>query len=95
MALAPLTFSKSTRWGPNRGADPRNPQPGQRRGNRSRDPAPVTPTPPYFVRDDRKRPLEDFNAGLATLTFQEQLGSMLAKVYRLEKLAPSWPICWV
>jgi len=42
----------------------------------------------YFVRDDRKRPLEDFNAHLATLTFQEQLGSMLAKVYRLEKLTP-------
>lgn len=40
----------------------------------------------YFVRDDRKRPLEDFNKDLATLTFQEQLGSMLAKVYRLEKL---------
>jgi glycyl-tRNA synthetase len=43
----------------------------------------------YFVRDDRKRPLEDYNARLATLTFQEQLGSMLAKVYRLEKLAPA------
>jgi glycyl-tRNA synthetase len=40
----------------------------------------------YFVRQDRKRPLEDFNHGLAKLTFQEQLGSMLAKVYRLEKL---------
>ena len=35
-----------------------------------------------------KRPLEDYNAHLATLTFQEQLGSMLAKAYRLEKLAP-------
>ena len=43
----------------------------------------------YFVRDDRKHPLEDYNARLATLTFQEQLGSMLAKVYRLEKLTPA------
>ncbi len=42
----------------------------------------------YFVRADRKRPLEDFNADLATLTFQEQLGSMLSKAYRLEKLTP-------
>ncbi|MBX7233640.1 MAG: glycine--tRNA ligase subunit beta [Caldilineales bacterium] len=40
----------------------------------------------YFVRRDHKRPLEDFNRDLAKLTFQEQLGSMLAKVYRLEKL---------
>ncbi|MCS7039365.1 MAG: glycine--tRNA ligase subunit beta [Anaerolineae bacterium] len=40
----------------------------------------------YFVRQDRKRPLEDFNRDLAKLTFQEQLGSMLARVYRLEKL---------
>ncbi len=42
----------------------------------------------YFVRADRKRPLEDFNKDLATLTFQEQLGSMLSKVHRLEKLTP-------
>ena len=34
----------------------------------------------YFVREDRKRPLEDFNADWQTLTFQEQLGSMLDKV---------------
>ncbi len=40
----------------------------------------------YFVREDRKHPLEDFNRDLAKLTFQEQLGSMLAKAYRLEKL---------
>ncbi len=40
----------------------------------------------YFVRQDRKRPLEDFNRDLAKLTFQEQLGSMLARVSRLEKL---------
>ncbi len=40
----------------------------------------------YFVRQDRKRPLEDFNRDLAKLTFQEQLGSMLARVARLEKL---------
>jgi glycyl-tRNA synthetase len=42
----------------------------------------------YFVRDDSKRPLEDFNRRLSTLTFQEQLGSMLDKVHRLQKLAP-------
>jgi glycyl-tRNA synthetase len=42
----------------------------------------------YFVREDRKKPLEAFNDGLATLTFQEQLGSMLDKVRRLERLAP-------
>jgi glycyl-tRNA synthetase len=42
----------------------------------------------YFVREDRKKPLESFNARLATLTFQEQLGSMLDKVNRLERLVP-------
>ncbi len=43
----------------------------------------------YFVREDRKRPLESFNAGLAKLTFQEKLGSMLDKVRRLERLTPA------
>ncbi|MCO6452080.1 MAG: glycine--tRNA ligase subunit beta [Caldilineales bacterium] len=42
----------------------------------------------YFVREDRKRPLESFNADLQKLTFQEQLGSMLDKVHRLEQLTP-------
>lgn len=42
----------------------------------------------YFVRADRSRPLEAYNQRLATLTFQEQLGSMLAKVARLEQLTP-------
>jgi glycyl-tRNA synthetase len=42
----------------------------------------------YFVRDDSKQPLQEFNRRLATLTFQEQLGSMLDKVHRLEKLTP-------
>jgi len=43
----------------------------------------------YFVREDSKRPLEAFNQRLATLTFQERLGSVLDKVRRLEKLTPA------
>ena len=42
----------------------------------------------YFVKEDRKRPLESFNPDLAKLTFQEKLGSMLDKVHRLEQLTP-------
>lgn len=42
----------------------------------------------FFVTQDRKQPLEAFTPKLATLTFQEQLGSMLDKVRRLEKLVP-------
>ena len=42
----------------------------------------------YFYREDVKRPLEEFLPRLSTLTFQEQLGSMLDKTQRLEKLAP-------
>ncbi|RME85013.1 MAG: glycine--tRNA ligase subunit beta [Caldilineae bacterium] len=42
----------------------------------------------YFVRQDLSRPLESYNERLSTLTFQEQLGSMLDKVHRLEKLTP-------
>ncbi|MCS6844717.1 MAG: glycine--tRNA ligase subunit beta [Caldilineales bacterium] len=42
----------------------------------------------YFVEHDRSQPLEAFTPKLATLTFQEQLGSMLDKVRRLERLVP-------
>ncbi len=40
----------------------------------------------FFYREDTKRPLEKFLPRLATLTFQEQLGSMLDKTKRLEQL---------
>ncbi len=43
----------------------------------------------FFVREDRKHRLEDFFPKLDTLTFQEQLGSMLAKQRRLEALVPA------
>ena len=42
----------------------------------------------FFYDADRKQPLEAFTPRLATLTFQEQLGSVLDKVKRLERLAP-------
>lgn len=42
----------------------------------------------FFYGNDKKQKLEDFLPKLATLTFQEKLGSMLDKVHRLEKLAP-------
>ena len=42
----------------------------------------------FFYDADRKQPLEAFTPLLATLTFQEQLGSVLDKVKRLERLAP-------
>jgi glycyl-tRNA synthetase len=42
----------------------------------------------YFYREDTARPLESFLPRLATLTFQEQLGSMLDKARRLEELVP-------
>jgi len=42
----------------------------------------------YFYRADAARPLEQFLPRLATLTFQEQLGSMLDKTHRLEQLVP-------
>jgi glycyl-tRNA synthetase len=42
----------------------------------------------FFVEHDRRQPLADFTPRLATLTFQEQLGSMLDKVQRLEQLTP-------
>ena len=40
----------------------------------------------YFFRADSARPLEAFTPRLATLTFQEKLGSMLDKVQRVERL---------
>lgn len=40
----------------------------------------------YFVREDRKKPLEAFLPRLATMTFQVELGSMLDKTKRLEAL---------
>ena len=42
----------------------------------------------FFYDADRKKPLEAFTPRLGTLTFQEQLGSVLDKVKRLERLAP-------
>ncbi|NPV09599.1 MAG: glycine--tRNA ligase subunit beta [Anaerolineae bacterium] len=42
----------------------------------------------YFFREDQKRKLEDFLPRLSTLTFQEQLGSMLDKAHRIEALVP-------
>jgi glycyl-tRNA synthetase len=42
----------------------------------------------FFVEHDRRQSLAAFTPRLATLTFQEQLGSMLDKVQRLERLAP-------
>jgi len=40
----------------------------------------------FFYREDTQKPLEEFLPRLATLTFQEQLGSMLDKTRRLEQL---------
>ncbi|MGB9640893.1 MAG: glycine--tRNA ligase subunit beta, partial [Anaerolineales bacterium] len=40
----------------------------------------------YFVKDDLKHPLEFYLPRLSTLTFQKNLGSMLDKTQRLEKL---------
>ena len=42
----------------------------------------------FFVREDLKHRLEDFFPKLDTLTFQEKLGSMLAKQRRVERLTP-------
>jgi glycyl-tRNA synthetase len=41
----------------------------------------------FFIREDRKRKLEDFRPRLATLAFQAKLGSMLEKSERIERLA--------
>ncbi len=43
----------------------------------------------YFFKADSAHKLEHFTPRLATLTFQEKLGSMLDKTYRLERLAPA------
>ncbi len=43
----------------------------------------------FFFENDTRKPLESFLPRLDTLTFQEQLGSMLDKSKRLEKLVPS------
>ncbi len=43
----------------------------------------------YFYRQDTGRPLESYTPRLSTLTFHEQLGSMLDKVERLKALAPA------
>jgi glycyl-tRNA synthetase len=42
----------------------------------------------FFFKADTEKPLADFLPRLDTLTFQEQLGSMLDKSKRLETLAP-------
>jgi len=42
----------------------------------------------FFYKADTSKKLEDFLPRLNTLTFQEQLGSVLDKVTRLEKLVP-------
>jgi len=42
----------------------------------------------FFYREDTSKPLEEFLPRLDTLTFQEQLGSMLDKTQRLEQLTP-------
>ncbi|MGD2143586.1 MAG: glycine--tRNA ligase subunit beta [Anaerolineae bacterium] len=42
----------------------------------------------FFYKEDTKQPLEDLLPRLDTLTFQEQLGSVLDKTHRLEKLVP-------
>jgi glycyl-tRNA synthetase len=42
----------------------------------------------YFYREDTRQSLEDFLPRLDTLTFQEQLGSMLDKSRRLGRLVP-------
>jgi glycyl-tRNA synthetase len=42
----------------------------------------------FFYEHDTRQPLEAFLPRLDTLTFQDQLGSMLDKSKRLEKLAP-------
>jgi len=43
----------------------------------------------FFFEADTRQPLEEFLPRLDTLTFQEQLGSMLDKVKRLERLVPA------
>jgi glycyl-tRNA synthetase len=40
----------------------------------------------YFIKRDLQEPLESYNSRLPTLTFQSQLGSVLDKVRRLERI---------
>lgn len=40
----------------------------------------------FFVKDDLQTPLESYVPKLSALTFQTQIGSMLDKTYRIEKL---------
>lgn len=40
----------------------------------------------FFIKDDLGKTMEDFVANLGQLTFQKQLGSMLDKTHRIEKL---------
>ena len=42
----------------------------------------------FYDADTQASRLEDFTPRLATLTFQERLGSMLDKVQRIEQLVP-------
>ncbi len=42
----------------------------------------------YFYANDARKPLASYRDGLAKLTFQAELGSMLDKTHRLERLAP-------
>jgi len=42
----------------------------------------------FFYDADRRKKLEEFTPRLATLTFQEKLGSVLDKTKRLEKMVP-------
>ncbi len=43
----------------------------------------------FFYENDTRKPLEQYLPRLDTLTFQEQLGSMLDKTKRLERLIPA------
>jgi glycyl-tRNA synthetase len=43
----------------------------------------------FFIREDLGRKLTDFVPGLASLTFQKDLGSMLDKTQRIEALVPA------
>ena len=42
----------------------------------------------FFFKQDCRHPLEHYRAGLTTLTFQVELGSMLDKTQRLQSFAP-------
>lgn len=44
----------------------------------------------FYWRNDTARRLEEFRPGLASMTFQAELGSMLAKSERLERLVPEF-----